>query len=485
VRDGVEEPGDSPPRTSHKVTLAALLLADMVYGFQQISIIPALPTVQHDLGASREWTVWLFSGYLIVASVAPVFLGKLGDRIGQRRVYLGALLAFMLGSVATALSPNIQLVVVFRMVQGVGGVVFPLSFAIATEILPRDKVHTAIGLLAGGFGMGSVLGLPIGGAIAQYLSWRWIFGVGAIALGLGALLVHLTVPRIGPRAHRRLDTPGGILFGGAMALLVVGITEGPQRGWLSVYALAAFGLALVAAVAWWYRETHTAEPLMDLTVFRSRGVLLTNATSALGGYAVFGVNLTLPFLLENGGTSDPLSAPGLVVGPLLVGLVLLPRAIGQTVGSPLTGPLARRLGHGRVFASGMVLVSVGAFCLAFFRENLWAVVGELVVLGVGFGTTVSLSGGIVALAAPAGETGVASAITSVLRRAGGAVGAQVSIALLAVITLRNGTPAPAAFTTAFAAAAAVALAGATCAALVFPGRHREPPPDAAMNADPS
>ncbi|HET7388314.1 MAG TPA: MFS transporter [Nocardioidaceae bacterium] len=459
---------DAPPVRSHTVTLVALLLADMVYGFQQISIIPALPTVQQDLGASREWTVWLFSGYLIVASVAPVFLGKLGDRIGQRRVYLGALVAFLLGSIATALAPNIQLVVIFRMLQGVGGVVFPLSFAIVTEVLPREKVRTAIGVLAGGFGMGSVLGLPVGGAIAEYLSWRWIFWVGAIALGIGALLVFLTVPKLGPRAHRRLDTPGALLFGGAMALLVVGITEGPQRGWLSPLALGAFALSVVTGIGWYVREQHTAEPLMDLGVLRSRGVLMTNLTSVFGGYAVFGVNLLLPFLLENEAGSGLVKGVGLAAGPLLVGLVLLPRAVGQTIGSPLTGVLTQRLGTARVFAAGMLLVAAATFALAFFRAELWAVLVELAVLGLGFGTTVSLTGSIVALAAPLGETGVATAITSVLRRAGGAVGSQVSVALLAVITLSDGSPAPAAFTTAFAVSAAVGLAGAVCAGLVFP-----------------
>jgi MFS family permease len=458
---------------SPTVTILALLIADMVYGFQQISIIPALPTVQQDLGASREWTVWLFSGYLIVASVAPVLLGKLADRAGQRRVYLGALVVFMLGSVATAVSPNIQLVVIFRMIQGVGGVVFPLSFAIATEVLPRERVHTAIGVLAGGFGLGSILGLPIGGAIAQWLSWRWIFGVGAIALALGALLVRLTVPPIPPRAKRRLDLPGALLFGGAMGLLVVGITEGPQRGWLSPLTLGAFALCGAVAVGWCWRETHADEPLMDLSVLRSRGVLLTNLTSTFGGYAVFGVNLLLPFLLENGGAEDPLAGTGLVVGPFLVGLVLLPRAVGQTISSTFTGPLSRRVGLGRLFATGMLLVSAGAFALAFFRSDLWVMLVELLVLGVGFGTTVSLSGSIVALAAPVGETGVATAITSVLRRAGGAVGAQVSVALLARIALPGGSPAPAAFATAFVVAAVVGLLGAVCAALVAP---RRPPP---------
>lgn len=454
---------------SGSVTLVALLIADMVYGFQQTAITPALPTIQRDLDASREWTVWLFSGYLVVASVAPVFLGKLGDRIGQRRVYLGALLVFLLGSVGTALAPTIQSVVVLRMVQGVGGVVFPLSFAIVAQVLPRERVSSGIGVLTGGFGFGALIGFPFGGLITELFSWRWIFGVGAVALGLAIVLVRLTVPPIGERVHRSLDTPGALLFGATMAALIVALTEGPHRGWTSALPVGMFVLAIVSAVGWYFRETHTEEPLMDLRVLKSRGVLLTNVTAVLGGFSVFGVNILLPFLLEGSGQTTPMTAFGLSAGPLLIGLVLLPRAFGQVIGGPLTVPLTRLLGLGPAFAGGMLLVASATFGLAFFRGELWMILVELAVLGVGFGTTITLTGSIVALSARPGETGIATSITSVLRRAGGAVGAQLSVALLSVITVSGGgAPAAAAFTAAFATAAAVAVAGSVSAALVSP-----------------
>lgn len=470
------ETEERPHRTGWTVVIA-LLLADMVYGFQQTAISPAIPTVQQDLSASREWTVWLFSGYLIVGSVAPVFLGKLGDRVGRTRIYTWALVVFTIGSVATAVSPTIELVVIFRMLQGVGGVVFPLSFAIATEALPRNKVNTAIGVLTGGFGFGAVLGFPVGGLLAETLSWRWIFGVGAVALTLAVLMVQRVVPRLGPRLPRGLDTPGAVLFGGAIAALIVALTEGPNRGWAAPLPLLMFALAVLLAVGWYARETHTSEPLMDLHVLRSRGVLLTNLTSLLGGYAVFGTNIVLPFLLEGTGEAPGARAFGLSAGPLLIGLVLMPRAIGQSLFSPLTGPLVKALGHRAVFTGGMVLSALATFGLALFRSQLWMVMVELAVLGVGFGLVVSLSGSIVALAAEPGETGIATSITSVLRRAGGAVGAQVSIAVLALLAAPGGGPSDAAYTVSFAVCGAAALAGSVCAALVIPRRRfRTPAP---------
>ncbi len=459
-------------RASGWVVVITLLIADMIYGFQQTAISPALPSVQTDLSASREWTVWLFSGYLIVGSVAPVFLGKLGDRLGRTRVYLWALIIFALGSVATAVSPTIQLVVVFRMVQGVGGVVFPLSFAIATESVPRDRVNTAIGVLTGGFGMGALLGFPLGGLLAQTLSWRWIFGIGAIVLALAIVMVRIVVPRLGHRRATGLDTPGAVLFGGAMAALIVGITEGPNRGWASPLALGMFALAVLLALGWYLRETHTREPLMDLQVLRSRGVLLTNLTSLLGGYAVFGTNIVLPFLLQGAGEPPAARAFGLAAGPLLIGIALTPRAIGQSIFSPLTGPLVRLFGHRAVFAGGTGLAALATLALAVFRSQLWMVMVELGALGVGFGLTISLSGSIVALAAEPGQTGIATSINSVLRRAGGAVGAQVSIAILALLTLPDGGPSDTAYTVSFGVCGLVAIGATICAALVIPRRRR-------------
>ncbi|MGH3447924.1 MAG: MFS transporter [Nocardioidaceae bacterium] len=469
--------GRLPRAGSSGLALVGLLTADMIYGFQQTAITPVLPVVQQDLGASREWTVWLFSGYLIVASVAPVFLGKLADRVGQRRVYLGSLLVFLVGSIGAALAPTIHLLVFCRLVQGVGGVVFPLSFAMATGLLSRDRVTSGIGLLTGSFGVGALLGFPFGGLISQTLSWRWIFGVGAVALALAMLLVRLTIPSTPPRERRGLDTPGAVLFGGAMAALIVAITEGPQRGWAAPLPVGMFVLAAVAGVCWYFREMNTTEPLMDLRVLRSRGVLLTNVTALLGGYAVFGINIMLPYLLQGAGASESMSLFGLAAGPLLTGVVLLPRALGQVVGGPLTNPLVKLFGPATPFAAGMVLVTLATCGLAFARDELWMIFVELAALGLGFGLTVSLSGSIVALAAEPGQTGIATSITTVLRRAGGGVGAQVSVAVLAAITLPGGDePAPEAFTVAFGIAAAVALAGAVTAAFVAPRRvaSREP-----------
>jgi MFS family permease len=453
-----------------QVVLGALVVGIIVFGFQQTAITPSLPVVQRDLRASREWTTWLLSGYFIIASVVSVFLAKLADRSGKRRVLVGALGAFIVGSVGAALSPSIGLVVVFRLVQGAGGVVFPVSFAILRDELPEDRVRTGIGLMTGGFGIGAVGGYAVGGLITQLLGWRWIFWIGAMVVTAATVLIRMAIPRSPTRLERRLDAPGALLFGAAVSGVIVAVTEGPERGWTAPFPLAMFALAVVATLGWAYRELHTDEPMMDLQVLSSRTILLTNVASVLSGYAAIGTSVVLAFLLQSK-VGSSLTAFGLSAGPLLTGLVLIPRAFGQTFGGPASTPLARRLGQVRVLALGMLLLALPLVGLALWRSELWMVFVELAALGVGFGVVVSVMGSIVTLTAAVTETSVATSINSVLRRVGGAVGAQVGVALIGTVGVGpGGEPASAGFTAAFLVAAAVAFLGALCAVLITPRR---------------
>ncbi len=454
------------------LVLVSLLIGDATYGFQQTAITPALPVVGQAFDASREWTTWVFSGYLIVASVMPIFLGKVADRIGKRRVYLAALAVFWLGSIVAASAPSIAVVVVGRLIQGIGGIVFPLSFSMLRDHLPTGRVSTGIGVLTGGFGLGALLGFGLGGAITQFLSWRWVFGLGAVALVIGVALVRLTVPADSAHSTAGLDTPGAALLGGAVAALIVALTEGPSRGWAAPFVIALFVVSALAATAWAGRELRTPEPLMDLRVLASRTVLLVNGASLLGGFTVFSVNILLPFLLEGQGAGAAYTAFGLAAGPLLTGIVLLPRALGQSAGGPSSSPLSRLLGAAPTFALGLLVQAGSTVALALWRGATWMLLAELGGLGLGFGITLSAAGSIVTLAATKTETGIATSLNSVLRRVGGAVGAQIAAALISSITLTgSATPAPAGFTIAFLLAGAVSVAGAACAMLAVPLRQ--------------
>src|SRR5207248_10168128 len=143
-------------------------------------VIPALPTLQHDLHTTTTWVTWVLTVYLLVASVATPLLGRLGDQYGKERLLLISLLIFLAGSVGAAAAWNIWVLIAWRALQGAGAAVFPLSYGIIRDEFPREKVGVAIGLISAVFGIGGGFGIVLFVVIVVHLSWRWIFIVVSI-----------------------------------------------------------------------------------------------------------------------------------------------------------------------------------------------------------------------------------------------------------------------------------------------------------------
>src|SRR5881398_1547920 len=152
-------------------------------------IVPALPSLQEDLNTTAAWATWLLTSFLLVSAVATPVLGKLGDQYGKERFLLVSLFVFFLGCVAAIFAWNIWSLIVFRGVQGFGGAVFPLAFAIVFDEFPREKVGGGVGTISAILGVGGGLGLVLSGLLVEYLSWRWLFIVGAVAVGIAGVLV--------------------------------------------------------------------------------------------------------------------------------------------------------------------------------------------------------------------------------------------------------------------------------------------------------
>ncbi len=427
------------------LVLAALAASVVAFGFQQTAVIPAIPTIEHELQASRTWSAWLLSGYLVAASVCTPVVGKLGDRFGRRRLLLGSLVVFLAGSVGAALSQGLVPLVIFRAVQGVGGAVFPLTLALARDVLPADRVGRGVSLLTGGFGLGTTLGFGLSGVLVLGAGWRWIFwsGAGVVALAVVAVLAAPGVRE--PRRQASLDLPGAALLGFGLALVLVALTEGAPRGWTSPFVLGVGLAGLLALVGWGVREQRAAEPLLDVRLLVRRPVLLTNLATVGLGYVLFGVYFLVPYLLSTGPVPT---------GPVAVGLLLLPAALAQMVTGPLADPLAARIGVRATLGLGLLVMAGSGAGLAADRGGVVPLVAWSALLGVGAGLGIATGSTLVTETAADTDTGVAVAMNSVLRRVGGGVGGQVSAALIAA-----GQLAPR-FTAAFAVCAGVAAAGA-------------------------
>jgi EmrB/QacA subfamily drug resistance transporter len=467
-----------PVRQHYNVTLAVLVVAGIAFALQQTLVIPALPALREDLGTSTGWVTWLLTAFLLSASVLTPLLGKLGDQYGKERLLVISLGIFLLGSIGAIFAWNIGSLIVCRVIQGAGGAVFPLSFAIINDEFPRERRGTAIGIVSSVFAIGGSAGLVLSGVIVDYASWRWLFIIGAIGVAAAIVLVHLFVPESPVKTPSRLDIPGALLLSGALISLLVALTEGESWGWTSTPIVLLFAAAALLGLAWGLVELHVPEPMVDMRMLAYRPVLFTNVIALVSGFAMLGSFVLIPnFVQAPGDLPDSVARLvdyGFGVSATTTGLYLLPGALVGLVGGPLAGRLGRRLGWNAPLVVGMALTGLGIAAIAVWHDRPWQIVVGNVALGLGIVLAFAAMATIIVSSVRPTETGVATGMNTVMRTIGGVIGGQVGAAILTAQTIEGtSVPAESAFVTAFWLSAIAALGAAVLAVFVTPRRARQ------------
>jgi len=453
------------PRQHYNVTLAILALGGLAFALQQTMIVPALPSLQRDLDTTTAWATWLLTGFMLVAAVATPVFGRLGDQYGKERLLVISLSIFFVGCVLAIFAWDIWSLIACRCLQGFGGAVFPLSFAIINDEFPREKVGTGVGMISAILGIGGGLGLVLSGLLLDHLSWRWLFIVGAAAVGSAAVLVHRYVPESPIKTPSRVDFIGASLLAVTLVSLLVALTEGESWGWTSARTMGLFTLSLVVGLLWGWAELRVSDPMIDMRMLAQRTVLFTNLTALLAGFAMFGSFVLLPNFMETPrGLPDSLASLvdyGLNTSPTRTGIYLLPGALLGFLAGPTAGVLGRRYGSRIPLSLGMATAAVGITALTFFHDEPWQIVVGMAIMGTGVPLAFAAMAKLIVDAVRPTETGVATGMNTVMRTIGGVVGGQIGAAILSADTIGATTvPEESAFVTAFAVSAGVAVVAA-------------------------
>jgi EmrB/QacA subfamily drug resistance transporter len=413
---------------SRRRRIGVLLICSMsllIVGLDVTIVNVALPSIGHDFGASVSGLQWTVDAYTLVLASLLMLSGSMADRLGRKRTFVAGLVVFSLGSLLCSLAPSLTLLVVFRMVQAVGGSMLnPVAMSIITNTFtdPKERAQ-AVGVWAAVVGVSMALGPVIGGLLVGSVGWRSIFWIN-LPVGLAAILLTLRfIPESRAPKARRIDWGGQALVVVFLASLTYGIIEAPDRGWGSAVILSAFTLAALALIGLIVWEGRRHEPLIDLRFFRSvpfsgAAVIAVAAFAALGGFLF----LNTLYLQDVRGLS-PLRA-GLCTLPMAVMTMLLPPISGRIVGT--RGARIPLLIAGVFLTGGCVMLSQAGATTSF--SWLFA---SYVVFGIGFGfvnapiTNAAVSG------MPRAQAGVASAIASTSRQIGSTLGVAVVGALLA------------------------------------------------------
>lgn len=453
-------------RSHPSVTLAVLSIAGLSYSVLASSIVPAIPTIRDDLGASETGVTFLLTGFLLSASVGTALLGRLGDMFGKEHVLLWTLVIFAAGTLLGGLADSLPVLVVARVIQGVGGGIFPLSFGIIRDEFPREKVAGSIGMVSAILGIGGGVGIVVGALIVEHLGWHWLFWMPLAVTVVAAVCTWRFIPESPVRVPGRINWLAAALMSAGISVVLIAISKAPAWGWSSARTLGLLVGGLALCVSWVAVESRSKEPLIDMAMMRRRGVWTANLVAFLLGAGMYSMFFIFPQFAQ-----EPKST-GYGFGASIVesGLYLLPSTVGVFLLSSTAGLVARRWGSRAAVIAGSAITTASYVLIAAQHDAPIDMLGSAALLGIGIGLAFAALGNLVVEAVPPEQTGAAGGMNTVMRTIGGALGGQLAATLIASHTLPSGEPAASGYTDSFVLAAGF-LVVCTFAALLVPRRR--------------
>jgi EmrB/QacA subfamily drug resistance transporter len=456
------------------VILSVLLVAGLAYAILSSAVIPALPTIQHDLHTTETGVTWVLTGFLLSASVGTAIIGRLGDMYGKERLLLYTLLVLAAGTLLAALANSLAVLIVARVIQGVAGGIFPLSFSIARDEFPPDRVAGSIGVISAILGIGGGAGLVLGAVIVEHLSWHWLFWMPLVVTLLAAFCTWRFVPESPVRTPGHVNWPAAALMSIGISCVLIAIAQTTVWGWGSVKTIALLAAGAAVIVAWIWVEVHSKEPLIDMTMMRIRGVWTTNLVAFLLGAGMYASFIVYPQFAQ----LPKSTGFGFGASVVVSSLYLLPSAFGMGVLGTFAGRVASRFGSKPALIAGTGITAAAFGWLVVAHGHPYDMLISSTLLGVGIGLAFAALGNLIVQAVPPSQTGVATGMNTVMRTLGGALGGQLSATFI-VDHQAHGFPTVTGFEDTFVMATTF-LVVCMLAGLLVPGRR---PAHAALKLD--
>ena len=453
------------PRKSSRLTFAVLATGAGVFSMLQSLIAPALPTVQHALHTSQSTATWVMTAYLLSASVFTPILGRVGDLVGKKRTLVAVLLAVLAGCLVAALAPNIGVLIIARVVQGVGGALFPLSFGIIRDEFDASQVPSSISNLSAVIAAGGGVGMVAAGPIVTALDYRWLFWFPVGIVAVTTLIAVRYVPESPNRAQGNVNWLGAVLLSGWLVALLLPLSQASVWGWGSVRVVGLFAAAVVLFAAWLLSEARSRSPLIDLKVMRLPSVWTTNTAALLFGAGMYAIWSFLPGFVQT-----PSSAGyGFGASVTASGLLMLPMLLAMFVSGVLSGRLEPIVGAKSLLTTGAALGALACAILALWHDQQWQIALVAGIFGLGIGLAFASMANLIVGSVPPEQTGAATGMNANIRTIGGSIGAAVTSVLVTGHLQPSGLPYDSGYTHGFTLLA-VLLLGAALAALLVPRR---------------
>lgn len=414
-----------PARRASGATVPVLAFAGIVVAVMQTLLVPVIKDLPRLLDTSPSNATWVLTSTLLSGAVATPIMGRLGDLFGKRRMLIASLAVMVVGALVSAVTDALLPMIVGRTLQGFAMGAIPLGIGLMRDMLPRERLGSAMALMSSSIGVGGGLALPAAALVAQHADWHVLF-YGAAGLGVLAIaLTLLVVPESPLRAKGSFDLPGALGLSAGLVLFLLPITKGSDWGWSSPTTLGLFAAAAVVLLLWGLMELRVAAPLVDLRTTARREVLLTNLASIMVGVSFYVISLVLPQLLQ----LPSQTGYGLGQSMVVAGLCVAPLGLTMMFTAPVYARLSARYGPRTTLIVGLLVIAVGYAGGLGLMNAAWQTVVTSVLIGAGIGLAYSSLPALIIGAVPASETGAANGLNTLMR----SIGTSVSSAVIGMV----------------------------------------------------
>ena len=397
------------------------MLAMFLASLDQTIVSTAMPRIVADLGGFDRFT-WVTTAYLVASTTVVPIAGRLSDLYGRKAFFLGGICIFLIGSVLAGVSQSMNQLIAFRAIQGIGGgCIMAMSLTTIGDLFSPAERGKYQGVVAGVFGLSSIIGPTLGGFITDSLSWNWVFYVNLpVGLPVVALFIRF-FPNIRPvgRIHR-LDYAGMALLALIVVPLLIGLSLGGiQYEWFSPQIIGILAFAAVMILVFVAVERRASDPIMPLSIYSNRTVSVSLVAVFLTGFGMFGSIIFIPLFFQ-GVLGASATSSGSFLTPMMLGMVVAAGLSGQT--------LSRLGGHYRIQGLvGIVVMGVGTLLISRMTADtsFGQAVAGIVITGIGLGITFPSFTIAVQNAIPPNLLGAATSATQFYRSVGGALGLAV------------------------------------------------------------
>ncbi|MDN0194553.1 MFS transporter [Streptomyces sp. S.PNR 29] len=467
-------PIDQPTSRPSGAVVPVLAFAGIVVAVMQTLLVPVIKDLPQLLDTAPSNATWVLTSTLLSGAVATPIMGRLGDLYGKRRMLITSLAVMVVGALVSAFTSTLLPMIVGRTLQGFAMGAIPLGIGLMRDMLPRERLGSAMALMSSSIGVGGGLALPAAALVAQHTDWHALFYGAA---GLGALAIALTllvVPESPLRAKGSFDLLGALGLSTGLVLFLLPITKGSDWGWSSATTLTLFAASLVVLLLWGVLELRITAPLVDLRTTARREVLLTNLASIMVGVSFYVVSLVLPQLLQ----LPRSTGYGLGQSMVVAGLLVAPLGLTMMFTAPVYARLSAKYGPKVTLILGMLIIAIGYGAGLGLMSAAWQSLVISVVLGAGIGLAYSSLPALIVGAVPASETGAANGLNTLMR----SIGTSVSSAVIGMVLADTANdvggvaiPTMHGFRVSFLIATAAVALGLILA-LFLPGRRPAPHP---------